>query len=88
MIGIGFWVSLFVLFFGGLMASCLGAEVQDQNFEATHPELTDEEFLKLFEWPVNPEVALKVRRILAEISCLPENRIRPQDELVKDLQLD
>jgi len=37
---------------------------------------------------VNREVALNVRRMLADVSCLPENRIRPKDRLIEELKLD
>ncbi len=81
-------VVILAIFLVGFAAGYLVCRYRQPSFESTHPELTDEEYLQLFDWPVNPEVALKVRHILADLFNLPESRIRPQDRLFEDLKLD
>ena len=60
----------------------------EESFLESHPELSEEEYLLLFDPPVDKDVALKVRKLISEISGLEENRIRPQDRLVTDLGLE
>lgn len=53
----------------------------------THPPISDEEFLSLLDPSVDPVVALKVRQIFSEVSCVAPSRIYP-DATWADLGLD
>lgn len=58
------------------------------RFDETHPRLTDEEYLALFDWDVDPEIALKVRQIFADFANFDAAQLRPDDRLAEDLKLD
>jgi len=58
-----------------------------EKYKASHPELSDEEYLALFETDAAPEIALKVRKILSQVTAIDEARIRPQDRLIEDLKM-
>ena len=59
-----------------------------QHYFETHPPISDEEFLELCDPEVKPEVALKVREILADFSGVEKERIYPEARIVADLGLD
>lgn len=59
-----------------------------EAYDRTHPPITDEEFLRLCGPGVSPELALKFRDIVAEISCVEKDRIYPDARLIEDLGLD
>lgn len=57
------------------------------QWEERYRPLTDEEFLAGCKPGINPETALKVRAILADVSGIPETKIHPEHRLVDDLKL-
>ena len=54
-------------------------------FEEQFPPISDAEFLARCTSGVNPEVALKVRRIFAESLCVEYDRIYPSSRIAEDL---
>ncbi len=56
------------------------------NFNKKWPAITDDEFLKRCPPGSDPEVALKVRRIISECLNVPYLQIHPQHRFVEDLQ--
>ena len=60
----------------------------EQSMEAyrdTHPPISDEEFLKLCDPSISPEVALKVREVLADALGMRKEEIYPDARLIADL---
>ena len=58
---------------------------QHKSYLDSHPPIDDEEFLRRCRPGVNPEVALKVRQILCDVSGVDYEQIYPEAELVRDL---
>ena len=50
--------------------------------------ISDEEFLAACLPGTRPEVALKVRAIVSEQLCIPENELHPSHRFVEDLRAD
>ena len=57
-------------------------------FEERFPPLCDAEFVARCAAGTSPEVALKVRKIFAEILCVEYERIDPSSRLIDDLGAD
>lgn len=55
------------------------------DFEKSFPAISDAEFLSRCRPGTNPEVALKVRRILSDCLGVEYERIYPESQLVRDL---
>jgi hypothetical protein len=64
------------------------AVVTKQDFEERFPPISDEEFLALCSPGVNREVALKVRRIVAEHFAIPYERVYPSMSFIEDIGAD
>ncbi len=64
------------------------AWLDQEKYLDTHPPINDDEFLRRCSPGVTPEVALKVRQIMSEISGVAYEQIYPDAELVRDLGLD
>ena len=64
-----------------------GPKVFSPPHELSDP-ITDEEFVALCRPGVKPEMALKVRAIVAEQLAIPPERIRPEHRFVEDLLVD
>jgi hypothetical protein len=56
-----------------------------KNYFDTHLPISDEEFLELCDPEIKPEVALKVREILAYASGVEKELIYPEARLIADL---
>lgn len=52
------------------------------------PKITEEEFLAKCTPGANPEIALKVRRIISDQLCIEYERIHPEMRIVEDLKAD
>jgi hypothetical protein len=65
----------------------LAQEVSESTaaFEKRFPPISDKEFLAQCEPGTNPEIALKVRRILSDSLGIEYERIHPNASLVRDL---
>ena len=64
---------------GGLVESCY------LEFSKNWPPIDDDEFLKRCTPGTRRETALKVRRMVAEVSGIPYENIYPEQRLVEDL---
>ena len=53
-----------------------------QEYARTHPPISDEEFLKLCSSDVRPEMALKVREIIADAYGVDREEIYPDTRLI------
>jgi hypothetical protein len=74
---------LFVVVLGFLMA------IRDRaDFEKRFPPISDEEFLALCKPGVNPQIALKVRQIVAEYFAIPYERVYPSMTFIEDIGAD
>ncbi|WP_339748424.1 hypothetical protein [uncultured Rubinisphaera sp.] len=60
----------------------------DKAYLKNHPPLSDKKFVVLCGEGVRPEIALKVRLIFAEISCMSYEHIYPDTRLIEDMKLD
>lgn len=58
------------------------------DFETRFPPITDEQYLALFPAGTNPEVALKVRRMVADQFMVPSAQIYPSSRFYEDLGAD
>jgi hypothetical protein len=58
------------------------------EFNAKFPPISDEEFLARCRPGTNPEVALKVRRIISKQLGIESERIYPSSSFVEDLGAD
>jgi hypothetical protein len=68
----------------GRSASAVAA--QDRAaFEESFPPISDAEFLARCTPGTNPEVALKVRRIVAEYFGIEYERVHPSTQFIEDL---
>lgn len=61
------------------------AEQQAKAFRKKFPPITDEEFLSRCIAGTNPDIALKVRRVVAESLGVDYERIYPSSRLGEDL---
>jgi hypothetical protein len=59
-----------------------------ERFEQKFPPISDAEFLALCRPGTDPEIALKVRRIVAKQLGVPYERIYPSSRFVEDLCAD
>jgi hypothetical protein len=64
--------------------SSLAQRARD-NFEESFPPISDAEFLALCSPGTSPEVALKVRRMVAEYFGIEYERVHPSTRFVQDL---
>ena len=60
---------------------------EHRDYLETHPPISDEEYLALCDPSVDPEVALKVREILEDVSGVDAEVIYPEARLISDLGL-
>ena len=56
-----------------------------RQYLATHPPISDEQYLQQFDWDVDPEIALKVRAILTDALGVDYETIYPDARLISDL---
>ena len=72
-----------------VVLACVRAMKRDRDaFNRRFPPLSDAEFLARCTPGTSPQVALKVRRIVAESRGLPYERIYPAARFVEDLGAD
>lgn len=69
-----------------VLVSCIQRHIND--FESRFPPITDEEFLARCTPGTNPDIALKVRRIVSEQLDVPYEQIHPSARFVEDLGAD
>lgn len=85
MYGIGFVLFVFFVIF---LLSWAVVYVQEAAFNKKFPSLTDEEFIAKLDPGIDPQIALKVRRVLSDSLGIDYERIHPNASLVKDLACD
>ncbi|MBY0460702.1 MAG: hypothetical protein K2V38_25570 [Gemmataceae bacterium] len=59
-----------------------------EDFNRRFPPISDEEFLRLCRPGTDPEVALKVRRIVADHFAIEYARVHPSMRFIADLGVD
>ncbi len=64
------------------------AKLSRAAFEKRYPPISDAEFLALCKPGTNPEVALKVRRIVAEHFAIEYERVYPAMTFIEDIGAD
>jgi hypothetical protein len=72
----------------GLVAIVVSAIRREREFAKKFPPISDAEFLARCTPGTNPEVALKVRRIVAKSLNIDYERIYPSSRFVGDLGAD
>ena len=60
---------------------------QNRIYDETHPPISDEEYLALCDSSIDPDVALEVRGLLADVAGIDREIIYPDARLVSDLGL-
>ena len=81
-------VPLLVILLVALVLGCIMFAIQSRDFQERFPPITDAEFLARCRPGTNPEVALKVRRIVAEHFAVEYERVEPTMRFVEDLGAD
>jgi hypothetical protein len=76
------WVSGVIIF---LLVCIVAARRQRAVFEDRFPPISESEFVARCSRGTTPEVALKVRRIVAEALGVDYERVYPSSRLVEDL---
>jgi hypothetical protein len=80
-----FGVSIFI----ATVVVCIAAAKRDRHaFEERFPPISDLEFLARCSPRTSPEVALKVRRIVADHLAVEYERIHPSTRFIEDLGAD
>ncbi len=78
-------ITLFVLLIvTGIVAYFVGNE-RDAEHDKLFPPISDEEFIKRCGPGTNPDVAIKVRRIISKHLNVEYDRIHPSSRFVEDL---
>jgi hypothetical protein len=62
--------------------------IEQRSFEERFPPLSDAEFVARCQPGTNPEVALKVRRIVAEHFAVEYARVHPSTTFIEDIGAD
>ena len=60
----------------------------ERRWKERWPALSDDDFVAKCRPGVNPETALKVRRMIAEQLAVPYEHIHPDQRIVEDLHCD
>ncbi len=81
-------VALIILPFAVLLAFIADAKRDRRDFGRQFPPIPDDEFLARCPPGTSPEVALKVRRIVATMLAVEYERIYPSTRFVEDLGAD
>jgi hypothetical protein len=85
-IAVGVSVALVVVMLVWLVLSCWWtAGIPSRPFEARYTPISDEEFVARCTPGTSPDVALRVRRIMAEFSGVEYERVHPEMNFVDDL---
>jgi hypothetical protein len=71
-----------------ILILCLVAVKQQQAFNERFPPISDAEFVARCTPGINPQVALRVRRIVADQLGVEYDRIYPSSRFVDDLGAD
>jgi hypothetical protein len=79
---------VFVLSLGILLVCLIRAKRRQRAFEERFPPISDAEFLARCTPGANPDVALRVRRIVADALGVEYERIYPSSRFVDDLGAD
>lgn len=78
-----------VLLFPIVFLCCLFMAIRSRRaFEERHPPLSDAEFVARCTPGIDPSVALKVRRIVAEHFDVEYERVHPSTRFIEDLGAD
>lgn len=68
-----------------LAAIVIYSSIEGRKWEERFPPISDDEFMARLPPKTNREIALKVRRILADQLFIEYERIHPDSSLVRDL---
>ncbi|MBP3956356.1 hypothetical protein J8F10_13810 [Gemmata sp. G18] len=71
-----------------VVGAIVAAKRSSDAFKERFPPISDAEFLARCSPGTNPEVALKVRRIVADYFAVEYERIYPSTRFIKDLGVD
>ena len=71
-----------------VIACVIRAKRQHESFNERFPPISDAEFVARCGPTTNPEIALRVRRIVAEQLGVEYDRIHPSSRFVEDLGAD
>ena len=83
-------IVLFVIFVGGvvLLIGRLVARIRPIEFERQYPLISDDEFVALCTPGTSPDVALRVRRIIAKCLAVEYDRVHPNMNFIEDIGAD
>jgi hypothetical protein len=76
---------LFLVFVCYAVCSVISAKRKRESFENNFPPISDAEFIARCAPEIDPNIAVRVRRVLAECLCVEEEQIYPSSRLVADL---
>ena len=71
--------------FAAVLVCAAVAKLDRAAFEERFPPITDAEFLARCPPGTNPEVALKVRRMVADYFAIEYERVHPSARFIEDL---
>lgn len=72
---------------GGIAVASSWRLLQERvEFEKRFPAVSDAEFLARCTPGTDPQIALRVRKVLSDIYSVDENRIYPSSRLINDLE--
>lgn len=83
-------ISCFGVLAGGLIAWAVIVDGRNRSrswimYCETHPPISDEEYLQLFDPGVNRDVALQIRMIVCDSTGIDYERIYPDTRLTQDV---
>ncbi len=84
LIGIGVSTLLYVL--ADIVGVLPPVTPKQSEFAKRFPPISDAEFLALCTPETDPQIALRVRKVLSDIYSVDENRIYPTARLIDDLE--
>ncbi|MFN3192050.1 MAG: hypothetical protein ACE361_16180 [Aureliella sp.] len=83
-----YWLGIPALTVAVLIAISCGAKVQQADFFARWPAISDEEFVARCSPGTNRDTALRVRRIVSEQLGIPYENVYPEQHFLQDLDCD
>lgn len=84
--GLIYWFAFSLIAIIAIVVGVLFDRKQRAERRRTHPPISDEEFVALCKPGTNPEIAIKVRHIIARNLNIPVEEIYPTDRFAEDLK--
>ena len=82
------FVALLALIIGTAVVAIVWGIKSNRDFKRRWPAISDDEFVARCTPGTNPQVALRVRRIISEQLGIPYEHVHPDQSFVDDLNAD